>query len=527
MSKSTTQKNQSVLEFTHEEARDYFLEAKSYCNFDLPSYFDFEPLLSKLHKKLNGKELFSFKKKNKKKLYDFKLQKINPNDFDDVNYKILDNKDGRYAWRARQLIHPALYVSLVHQITDKDHWETIRKRFKLFAKGKKIECISIPSKSLTKESNKAEQVSNWWEHFEQCSLELALVYKYLTHTDITDCYGSVYTHSVAWALHGKDFMKEGKNRRKNSLIGNIIDKHLQSMSHGQTNGIPHDSALMDFIAEMVLGYADLELLKKIRRDNRIKDYKILRYRDDYRIFTNNPSDEKHILKCLTEVMIDLGLKLSTEKTKSSSDVITSSIKSDKLYWIGQNKNDFSPQKRLLIIYELAKKYPNSGSVRVALYKFYVSLGSVKEFKKKVLPYENIRPLISIIVDIAYNNPIIYPYFATIISFLLECVSRKQQKEKILQQIVKKFGDIPNTAHLRIWLQRIAVSIGVDMGFKEKICKIVLDENINLWNNSWLKKNLRDQIETTSIIDKNIIKTLSPVISKEEVELFKSSKSKSY
>ena len=525
MSKNTTDTNQSILKFTHEEAQDYFLKSESYCNFDLPKYFDFAPLLSKVHKKLNGKELFGFKKKNNKKIYDFKFQKRNPSDYDDVNYEILDNKDGRYAWRPRQLIHPALYVSLVHQITDEKHWNFIRKRFELFAKGKKIECISIPMKSSTENSDKAEQVVNWWQHFEQRSLELALDYKYLTHTDITNCYGSIYTHSVAWALHDKEFMKEGKNRIKKSFIGNIIDKHLRDMSHGQTNGIPHDSALMDFIAEMVLGYADLELLKKIPKN--IKKYKILRYRDDYRIFTNNLSDEKHILKCLTEVLIGLGLKLSAEKTKSSSDVITSSIKSDKLYWIGQKKKDFSPQKRLLIIYELAKKYPNSGSVRVALYKFYVSLGSVKEFKKKVLPYENISPLISIIVDIAYNNPIIYPYFATIISFLLGCVTRKRQKEKILKQIVKKFGDIPNTAHLRIWLQRIAVSIGVDMGFKEKICKIVLDENINLWNNSWLKKNLRDQIETTSIIDKNIIKTLSPVISKEEVELFKSSKSKSY
>ena len=42
-------------------------------------------------------------------------------------------------------------------------------------------------------------------------------------------------------------------------IGNRIDTMIQSMSYGQTNGIPQGSILMDFIAEMVLGYSDLLL----------------------------------------------------------------------------------------------------------------------------------------------------------------------------------------------------------------------------------------------------------------------------
>ena len=89
-------------------------------------------------------------------------------------------------------------------------------------------------------------------------------YECLSHTDITDCYGAIYTHSTAWALHGKGFMKKPENRprRNPALLGNIVDDHLQDMSHGQTNGIPQGSVLMDFVAEMVLGYADFCYLKK-------------------------------------------------------------------------------------------------------------------------------------------------------------------------------------------------------------------------------------------------------------------------
>ena len=66
------------------------------------------------------------------------------------------------------------------------------------------------------------------------------------------------------------------------------------MRYGQTNGIPQGSALIDFIAEIVLVYCDEKLTKKLESLN-ITDYKILRYRDDYRVFSNCSSDLELIL----------------------------------------------------------------------------------------------------------------------------------------------------------------------------------------------------------------------------------------
>ena len=163
---------------------------------------------------------------------------------------------------------------------------------------------------------------------------MSLDYEYLTNIDISNCYGSIYTHSIPWAIHGKD--KAKKNRKGDNLIGNVIDKHLKELSYGQTNGIPQGSVLMDFIAEMVLGYIDCELTKKIK----IKNYDIIRYRDDYRIFTHNLSDGEQIVKLISEVLIDFGMSLNPNKTKPTDQVIKGSIKPDKLYWIQQKqKND--------------------------------------------------------------------------------------------------------------------------------------------------------------------------------------------
>lgn len=294
---SDNETSKSILKLTNEEARDYFLKNESYCSFDLPPYIKFGSLLKEIDKLLDGKKLQDIGKDTTK--------------YDDLNYLIMMNKDGKYAWRPMVLIHPVIYVSLVHVITKHEKWKYILERFSNFPNSENnenIECLSIPLQSQTKNTDKGEQIINWWEEIEQKSIELALDYEYLLQTDITDCYGSIYTHSISWALHGK---KEAKAQRQDdNLIGNLIDRHLQDMSHGQTNGIPQGSCLMDFIAEMVLGYADLLLTEKLKEEKN-REYKILRYRDDYRIFVNNLQHGEKILKAISEILSGLGMKLNT------------------------------------------------------------------------------------------------------------------------------------------------------------------------------------------------------------------------
>ncbi len=390
----------SVLERSHADACRFFLKAESYCSLDLPPYLVFDNLITDVNKVLSGKKLSDL------------IEKNNARDREDINYTIFNNKDGKYAWRPFQLIHPALYVSLAHRITEKNNWKLICDRFKEFSINDKIRCLSLPVTSLSDEKDKAEQVSHWWQEVEQKSIELSLDYEYLLETDITDCYGSIYTHSIAWALHTKKKAKEKK--KNNDLIGNVIDSHIQDMCHGQTNGIPQGSALMDFFAEEVLGYADLKLSEKIKQQS-IDDYFILRYRDDYRIFTNNPQVGEKIVKLLTETLINLGLKLSPSKTKVSSNVVRASIKSDKLAWICRKNSIRNLQKHLLIIHDHAMHFPNAGSVVIALGKYH------KRIEKQRTSIEQPMPLVAIVVDIACRNPRTYSICAAILSKLLGAV----------------------------------------------------------------------------------------------------------
>lgn len=499
----SSRKRRSILELSCDEARIFLLKQESYCTIDLPPYFQFNELLSGVAEVLKGK-----------RLPDLLCNSSSPRDLEGINHCIFNNKDGRYEWRPLELIHPALYVSLVKHITKQSHWKLICDRFHTFGHNAQIKCLSLPVESLTDEKDKAEQTSQWWQDFEQKSIELSLDYDFIIHTDIVDCYPAIYTHSIAWALHTKP--KAKKKRRDLNLIGNVIDNHIQDMRQGQTNGIPQGSVLMDFIAEMVLGYADIELIEKIVGQH-IKDYQILRYRDDYRIFVNSPRDGERILKCLTEIMIDLGLKLSPAKTNISGEVIRSSIKNDKLSWAFRRRRNKNLQKHLLIIHDHSMEHPNAGSVQTAMNDFYKRLTNIKKSDLK-----NPLPLISIVADIAYRNPRTYPISASILSKLIDFLETTSEKKNIIKKIRRKFFQIPNTGHMQMWLQRISLPFAPNIDFNEPLCRLVRQEDEEVWNNEWIKsKDLRRAIDTNRIVDSTRLAKIAPVIPIEEVELFTS------
>lgn len=490
----------NILNLNNEEAKEFLLAHSSYINFDMPPYFDFGVLLKKLSTELNGKSITDF--------YD---NGINPSSCEGVNYTFLNNKSGPYDWRPFEIIHPALYVDIVQQITEINNWESIRELFNTFAIGS-VECTSIPAVSQTNKSDKAEQISNWWREFEQKSIVFGLEYDYLYETDVTNCYGSIYTHSIPWALHGKDFAKV--NRNDLTLLGNNIDKTIQGMSYGQTNGIPQGSILMDFIAEMVLGYADKLLSDKITI--RKKHYKILRYRDDYRIFVNSPQIGEEILKNLTEVLYSLGLGLSDGKTKNSNDVVKSSIKEDKYFWLLNRKNYDSIGKQLLVIKKLADKFPNSGSVAIALDELDQKLEKAINGKQPIK--ENIEVLISIVVAIMYKNPRVYPVATSMLSKLIASIKNTHNQISMIKKIIVKFNRVPNVGHLELWLQRMTLKV-VTQIYDEKLCKRVNDPSIEIWNSSWVSKRIRNLIQKTEIIDRDKIEQLDKIIRNKEVSLF--------
>ena len=484
----------NVLSLSSSKAKEFFLKEEMYSNIVLPTYFSFQKLLNKLDEKLQNKNI-----KN------FFVAKDKPSNYDNVNYIIYNNKDGCYAWRPLQLLNPIIYVALVNYITQDHVWKLVKKQFKTFQKNEKISCKGIPVLKSPKRKQQASQVGNWWNEVEQLSLEQALEYSFLFSTDISDCYGSIYTHSISWALHGKSIAKQATKNKSINLEGDEIDFLIRQMTNNQTNGIPQGSVLMDFIAEIVLD---------------IKEYKIIRYRDDYRIFVNNTHVGNQIIKSLTEVMIELGFKLNATKTQKTEDIIEGSLKKDKLYRISHledlNKfclNKGNLQKQLIRIYDFAKKFPNSGSLQALLTEYNKNLKFKKDDK-------NIVPIINIAFSIAYNNPRVYPIIAAIIGKSLSFLSNFNKRYDIILKIAKKLEEKPNTEYMEIWLQRIIYNDDFFQEYNSDICKLVIDKTKPpLWNLDWISNGLKNIVNNTPIINYDALNNLDSDIRDDEVDIF--------
>ena len=495
--------SKNVLSLDYKSAKKYFLTQEAYLNIDLPSYYQFYDLLLEIDKNFKQKEL-NFSELNKGKR------------IETINHVLYGNKDGKYAWRKFQIINPLTYVSLVNILTDKNNWIFLQKRFKTFQALKNIRCESLPVLPMKGRKQKAAQILQWVNKIEKQSLALSLEYKFLYHTDISDCYGSIYTHSISWAIHSK---KLAKNKREfGDLFGNKIDHHFQSMSHGQTNGIPQGSVLSDCIAEIILGYADYCLIKKLTPLLVGRKYFILRYRDDYRIFVNDINDGDIILKCLSETLLDLGFRFNTGKTLFSQDIVGSSLKEDKLdsLKIGPVPDKLSKSellRQLLIIQQQGKKFPNSGILKNRLSRI---LEVVKPTDYK---YQELV-LTGVLMDIGYNNPNCFSLIAGLISNYILNLSKQNQRE-LLEKIQRKICSLPNIGLLEVWVQRIALGLKHNLEFNELLCKIV-DSTYegNFFITDWIDNmKIKNIINNGTYVNKSKLLKIKPKIDSDEIQMF--------
>ena len=79
----------------------------------------------------------------------------------------------------------------------------------------------------------------------------AFRYTCMFKTDVKNFYPSLYTHSIPWALHGKQTIRKPANRHNYNRFGNRLDKLFQSANDECTNGIPIGPAVSDLISEIV------------------------------------------------------------------------------------------------------------------------------------------------------------------------------------------------------------------------------------------------------------------------------------
>lgn len=140
--------------------------------------------------------------------------------------------------------------------------------------------------------------------------------------DISKFYPSIYTHSVPWAILGKEKAKEilhfSEAKRKLEIeAGNLecitynkadcIDICIRNGQGNQTVGIPIGTDISFILAELICARID-DCIKKV--NNNIEG---CRFYDDYYLYVNTSSEAEGVLKEMQRLLDDFGLSINEEK----------------------------------------------------------------------------------------------------------------------------------------------------------------------------------------------------------------------
>ncbi len=136
--------------------------------------------------------------------------------------------------------------------------------------------------------------------------DLLIGSKYIINADISTCFPSIYTHSIPWAIVGKDIAKSRKGNKWKKFWYNQIDHYLQNCKYGETHGLligPHANNLL---SEIILTAVDSKLSTK---------WNYIRNIDDYTCFVKTQEEAQLFLIELSDELRKYDLTLNHKKTE--------------------------------------------------------------------------------------------------------------------------------------------------------------------------------------------------------------------
>jgi len=130
-------------------------------------------------------------------------------------------------------------------------------------------------------------------------------------TDINNFYGSLYTHSLEWALHTKAYAKANVAAKGPRLLGGKLDGAVRRGQDGQTKGVPVGPDTSLILAEIVLSAIDKELVAAFPAGARWA----IRLLDDLEFFAESRSEAEDVLMKWDSLLHAYDLSLNPRKTE--------------------------------------------------------------------------------------------------------------------------------------------------------------------------------------------------------------------
>ena len=196
-----------------------------------------------------------------------------------------------------------------------------------------------------------------------------------------------------------------------------------------------------------------------------------------------------------------------------------------------------------------RKYPNSGQLRTMLSDIDKRIEKrLKTRKKKVkaepvnlnsenvletLPSyieieipgkikENIAPMCAICAQIAVENVNHAHYALRVASRLIEAIDDFKQRGDVVAKVSTKLRGLHNNSYYQLWLQNMTYKRDKETGtspYDARLCRVVMGEDLQLWNNSWLKQEYSDGFPQQSVVNPETLAKVTPIITFREARTY--------
>lgn len=208
--------------------------------------------------------------------------------------------------RAMGIPEPFAYADQAKCLSD--NWEKLQKYFEKKTEKDTFKISRIHLRKFEKNSGLFKM--NYKKNFSkdgEPEQDMVIRSKYVASADISNCFPSIYSHAISWALVEKKEAKlKSKDKDKDEWF-NQIDYKTRNIKYGETNGVligPHSSNL---ISEIILVAVDHELTKH--------GFKYIRNIDDYTCYVETYEEADKFFLILSEELKKYELALNSKKSK--------------------------------------------------------------------------------------------------------------------------------------------------------------------------------------------------------------------
>ena len=110
--------------------------------------------------------------------------------------------------------------------------------------------------------------------------------------------------------------------------------------------------------------------------------------------------------------------------------------------------------------------------------------------------------------------------------MIDSLKDMPEKQSIIDLVFNKLCNQPNSDYNQLWLQNMTYTQDKKKGtspYSLRLCQLVAGKEIQpLWNNVWLDSELEEQLPYDSIVNKETLKKVTPVIVFRETRMYNES-----